>query len=183
MSPARAGLFSERLFVYDSTDVSAIPDDAQGIAAYADGQYANVLAADERFGRARVLTVTVRSNPLADIADCEQWDMTPLETAVWIARARSARSRRPIVYVELAGLPDLVEQLAAHGVPRDWYRLWSAHWTDAPHICDAACGLGDLEPPGMTQYASLPAGRRVDVSLTTRGWWAAVTAGLPRSSA
>lgn len=169
--------------VIDSTSIEAIPDTARRIAAYIDGEYANVQTAHTERPDAEVIAITVLGNPYAQVADLEAGALTVTQVRDWLRRARHTGQQRPCIYVEVSRLVSVVDQLWRLGEPRSNYRLWSAHWTTDPHICSAACGIGDYEPPGMTQYESNYRESRIDLSLTTVGWWAAVhgPAGAPRA--
>ncbi len=160
--------------VVDSVSIVRIPGAARRIAAYIDGEYANVQDALTLRPGAQVISITVLGNAFAQVADLEAGALTVTQVAQWLRRARHRGQQRPCIYVEVSRLVSVVNELARLGEPRSSYRLWSAHWTGDPHICSAACGIGDYERPGMTQYESNFEDSGIDVSLTTAGWWAAV---------
>lgn len=167
--------------VIDSVSITRMPGATRRIAAYIDGEYANVNDAHTLRPGAQVIAITVLGDPYAQVADLEAGALSVTEVADWLRRARIRGQQRPCIYVEVSRLVSVVNQLAELGQPRSSYRLWSAHWTNHPHICSAACGIGDYEPPGMTQYESNFEDSGVDLSMTTAGWWAAVhgLAGAP----
>lgn len=160
--------------VFDSVSIERIPNAARRIAAYVDGEYANIHDAQTLRPDAQVIAITVLGDPYAQVADVEAGALTVPQVRDWLGRARRAGQQRPCIYIEVSRLTSLVDTLRRLGEPRSSYRLWSAHWTTVPHICSAACGIGDYEPPGMTQYESNSHDSGIDVSLTRTGWWAAV---------
>lgn len=160
--------------VIDSVSITRIPGATRRIAAYSDGKWANVHDAYMLRPGAQVIAITVLGDPYAQVADLEAGALSVTQVRDWLRRARHTGQQRPCIYVEVSRLQSVVNELWRLGEPRSSYRLWSAHWTDVPHICSAACGIGDYEPPGMTQYESNIEDSGFDVSLTTVGWWAAV---------
>lgn len=82
--------------MYDSTNPSAIPSNAQLVASYVDG-YGGYPAAVAIFGAAKVVSISVGNND-ADVADVETGAMTPAELPGWIARQVARGVARPVVY-------------------------------------------------------------------------------------
>lgn len=160
--------------VFDSVSIQRIPNAARRIAAYVDGEYANIHDAQTMRPDAQLIAITVLGNAYAQVADLEAGALSVTQVRDWLRQARVRGQQRPCIYVEVSRLVSVVDELAILGEPRSSYRLWSAHWTGVPHICSAACGIGDYEPPGMTQYESNSHDSGIDVSLTRFGWWAAV---------
>lgn len=150
--------------VYDSTDLSAIPETAELVLGYVDGQWPNFGAAVLRFGPAKVISVTTKGTSVARVVDCEEGNGDPAGAAAWCKDPayRVPGYPRPTVYYPLDLADAIVAALDAVGMTAaqvDWY---PAHWT----------GVAHLEPGSVaTQYADPPgSGGDFDLSLTNGIW-------------
>lgn len=114
----------EKLYDGINTDARAIAQVIQpgdGIAFYIDGRYAwgpaelSLFSVDDH---PRV-TITVRGNP-ADVADCENGDLTPEEAAAWLIRQRAAGYFRPTIYRSLSVMRDIRRATGPLIMGQDW---------------------------------------------------------------
>ena len=177
------------LVMYDSVDPGQIPADAQFLAGYIDGAYANSAELADRFPRARLLTIAVFAQHDAECLDIETGDATPGQAPGWYARQRARGITRPCLYASASVMgAAVIPAISAAGIRRGTVRLWSAHYTGTPHICGpSSCGLTSIEMDG-TQWTSRALGRTLDQSLLAdgffstlpaTGWTAAMIADLP----
>lgn len=171
---------SDLLTMWDSVDLAQIPADAQFLACYVDGWYANAAEAARRFPHARILTIAVSAAHDADCLDIEQGDATPADAAAWFLRQEARGITRPCLYasadlMQTAVLP----ALHAAGISRDAVRLWSAHYTGSPHRCGpSSCGLLSGDADG-TQWTDAALGRNLDQSLLLPDFFGAAPAPIP----
>lgn len=117
--------------MFDSVTVSDIPINAQMVAAYANGRYANYPEARERFPFVPVVSISDNGSAtdLAHVLDIERGAARASSFPGW-ARAMANRGvRRPTAYCNRATVP-IVLALRPPGVIVD---LWVADWTGHPH--------------------------------------------------
>lgn len=99
----------------------------QGALAYRDGAYRWPAAQVQRFIAAGKLiypaTVLGGNAHLAQVADCENGDLTPAGAAKWAA-VRNDLHNDATIYASLANVPAVVDALGAEPA---W--LWIADWT------------------------------------------------------
>jgi hypothetical protein len=151
--------------MYDSITVSEDPAGAPVYAGYYDGAFANMGALRARFGSSkRYVAVTALGNRGADYADVEPGDLSNSSiVSFWRSKAPWAG-----FYTFADNLQPLIDTLAAAGIKRSQYGLWSAHWTGY-HICGpVTCGFPAADG---TQYASNNA---FDTSVISASFWAPV---------
>lgn len=150
--------------LYDSETVSAIPEGAELVGAYVDGDGPTFGAAVLRFGPDKVVSITVLAKSVARVADREDGNASAAEVAAWCKDPayRVPGFDRPTIYCPLdlqAEMIAALEALAMTAADVDW---WLAHWTGAAH----------LEPGSVaTQYANpATSGGNFDLSLTNGIW-------------
>jgi peptidoglycan hydrolase-like protein with peptidoglycan-binding domain len=161
------------LVMFDSISADALPADGTYFAGYVDGEWADRDAIQARFPKATVLSIAVFPSDDADCLDVETGDATPADAAAWYERQRARGITRPCLYADADTMEqDLVPILTASGIARSAVRLWSAHYTHAPHICgpSPSCGAVGIAMDG-TQWTDLAAGGDVDESLLLAGFF------------
>lgn len=160
--------------MYDSVDLDQIPADATAVIGYFDGRFNTWAAVCRRWRHANKLSLTVLGSRQAAGADCEPGNIDAAETAAWAAdRLHAHPGERPVVYgsrdlVVAAGrrygIPAILEELHARGIPRSKVRILSAHYGRGAHICSpVSCGAA-FTADG-TQYTDRALGRNLDESL------------------
>jgi hypothetical protein len=147
--------------MYDSVSVGSLPAGAAAYAGYTDGAYANASAIQARFPHATVLTISVYAGGPGSALDVEPYDATDSQAATkWYS----------VYYASVSNAEALVNMLAAHGIARSSYKLWTAHYTGVEHLCGAGCGYPAVHADG-TQYAS---NNSFDTSLLADDFFGAV---------
>lgn len=121
--------------MYDSVVADHLPTGGDLYLAYVDGVYRNVDQVRSRFPDKLVVTVTVLGGD-ADIADCENGDLTPASSVAWVRRQRAA-GKDPTVYTMEAEWDTCRAAFASAGEPEP-------HWFIAHYA--------------NKQYQPLPAG-------------------------
>jgi hypothetical protein len=103
-----------------------------------------VAAIKARFPHADILTISVYAGGAGMALDVEPFDATNSQAATkWYS----------VYYTSASNAEALVNMLAAHGIARSSYKLWTAHYTGEAHLCGAGCGYPAVHADG-TQYAS-----------------------------
>jgi hypothetical protein len=147
--------------MFDDTDVALLPSGYTAYAGYVDGIYANVSAIRSRFPGAHVLAIDVNaSNIGANCLDVEPGDATNAAALVWTKAKLSSRTGTPVLYTSAGNAQSLINVLAAGGVSRSQYLLWSAHYNGVEHIC----GQDGYPQADGTQFTDTAMGRSLDES-------------------
>ena len=113
--------------MYDAVDPANIPPDAQLIAGYTDGHYANLDQMRARFPHAAIVKITVfASDNTGDVLDVEQGDATPDQAPTWVLQRRHAGHPAPAVYCNQDTWPAVIAAFRTAGVPDPLW--WIAHY-------------------------------------------------------
>ena len=79
--------------------------------------------------------------------------------------------KRPMVYCSLSSAQDVLDRLERAGIHRSQVRLWTAHYTQKPHVCGPQCGMGLKTAADATQWTSRALGRTLDQSQCSPSFW------------
>jgi hypothetical protein len=126
------------MFLYDSVNPGGIPAHAELVAGYVDGLYANVTQLKAKFPKATVVSITVKGNTAAHVADCETGDLTPSSVAYWALEV-CRLGRRPTIYCSAATWPAVEAELLRHRLHPSAVDWWAASWLTVgtepdPHV-------------------------------------------------
>jgi len=166
------------VFMFDDTDVSKIPADAPAVACYGDGRYTNAAAVKKLFPHIPVVVIDVASYYRnGDVLDVEPGDATNVNAPKWF-KATVGKTEvlpKPAFYTSASNVPALISALAAAGIQRSQYLLWSAHYNYAAHLCGHGCGYpqtGEVRwTADATQWTDKAQGKSLDESLVTDGFF------------
>lgn len=151
------------LVMYDSIEVDTIPADAMAAAGYVGGQWPNFESMRRAFPHAHVLSIAPEASMDAECLDVEPLDATNAQAAGWFHRQKARGITKPVVYTSASNVQALINALAAAGINRNQYLVWSAHYTYSPHICSPnVCGYPQADGTQWTDHAL---GRNLDQSL------------------
>lgn len=150
--------------MYDSVTPSEIPAKAVAVAGYVNGHWPTFAGLARSHPHAKRLSIAVNAGHDAECLDVEQGDASPGEAPAWVFRQKQRGVKRPVVYTSVSQAPAVLRELARHGIKRQDIRLWTAHYTFVPHVCNAKCGFGKLAADA-TQYTDHAFGRNLDASL------------------
>ena len=151
------------IVMYDSVSLSQIPADARAVAGYDGGNWPTFRQLAGRWPHAHRLSIAVNAAEDGDCLDVENGDAIPADAPGWFRQQKARGVALPCFYGSVSVIPQIEAILAAHGIDRSQYRVWSAHYTGQPHICGPACGLG--HPADGTQWTDKALGRDLDESL------------------
>ena len=147
--------------MFDSIDPSQIPA-GQDAAGYVDGRWRTFTALHGPSN----LSVAVFPVDDADALDVEPGDATNADAPGWVRRELGRGHWRPCLYTSVANLPALLAALATAGLTRGQVRIWTAHYTYAPHRCTHACNpqLPVDFVADATQWTDRSGGKNLDES-------------------
>lgn len=159
--------------MFDSVDVAQIPASATAVAGYTGGSWPTYWDLVKKFPHASVLDIAIVASYDATCLDVEAGDATPAEAPAWVRRQHARGVRRPVVYCSVSAMDDLLAELERAGIKRKSVRLWTAHYTFAPHICGPhSCGELRSTTADGTQWTDQALGRNLDQSLLHEGFFA-----------
>jgi hypothetical protein len=154
---------------YDSVTLDALPSNATNVAVYVGGPFANETEGRRLFPKARILTIAPQASMDAECLDVEPLDATNAQAPGWFQRQIARGVVKPVLYTSASNVQALINALAAGGIQRGHYLIWSAHYTDAPHVCSPSrCGFPQADG---TQWTSHALGRNLDESLLLDGFF------------
>jgi hypothetical protein len=154
--------------MFDDTTVSLIPRFARAVAGYVNGIYVTVPALRLRFKGRRIVTIAVNSLGRAHYLDIERGNATIADAPGWWERNKEHGARG--FYIAESEAADLVAHLEAHGIHRDEYVLWTAHYDGTRHICGPrSCGCA-VTADGC-QWTNRANGRSLDESWLRPSFW------------
>lgn len=154
--------------MYDDINLSLIPKDAQAVAGYVGGQWPTFSRLRAMFpGAKKRVSIAVSASEDADILDIENGDATNAEAAAWFKRQQARGAKRPGFYTSVSNVAALIATLTKAGIARAAYVLWTAHYTDSPHLCGPKCYPSMPTTAEATQYTSHALGRSLDASVVT----------------
>lgn len=160
-------LLSAPRTMFDAVTVGNIPDGAKAVAGYVDGIYNTFHAVVAAFPSARHISIAVFATEDAHVLDIEAGNATNADAPGWFKRHDKKRYGKAIFYTSAGNVAALIATLAAAGIARHEYIIWSAHYTEQRHVCSPnACGYPEAEATQFTTH-----GETVDESkLTVRFW-------------
>jgi|SRR5579884_814710 len=151
--------------MFDDVDLSKIPVHAAAVAGYVNGRWPTYSQLATKFPLAKHLSIAVNAEVDAECLDIERFDATPDQAPNWVRRQIARGVKLPVVYCALSDAEKVVRILAASGINRSEYRLWTAHYNYKPHLCSASCGFGFTSHADATQWTDKALGRDLDASL------------------
>lgn len=152
------------MFMFDSVSVSQIPLDAKAVAGYVGGEWITFPVLKKKFPHAWKLSIAVNAFENAECLDVEKGDASPSQAPLWVKKQRSRGVKRPVIYVQISNVNAVLNELAKSGIKRKQVRLWTAHYTYHPHICNKKCGFGFTGKADATQFTNRALGRDLDES-------------------
>lgn len=159
--------------MYDSTTVTQIPADAECAAGYVGGSWPTFANGELRkwCPGAKLVSIAVASRYDADCLDVERGDATPAVAPDWVKRQLAHGKKKPILYSSVSEMPAVLAALRSAGISRDKVRLWTAHYSFKPHLCDSSCGFGFTDKADATQWTDRSDKRNLDQSLLSKDFF------------
>jgi hypothetical protein len=119
--------------MYDSVTPGNVPADAQMVAGYADGIYANLPELAARFPNATRVSIAVRWTTRAQVLDVENGDATPAQAVLWCTQTMASVANHQLtVYCNSNMWPAVRAAFQAAGVAEPNY--WVAQYDGDPTI-------------------------------------------------
>lgn len=148
-------------------------------AGYVNGRWPTYSAVVARFPGKPVLSIAVTADVRAAALDIETGDANNAQAAGWYHGWTPGLVSKPILYTSASNVPALIEAMAADGIGRAEYYIWSAHYTGVAHICSPVCHFGNWNAD-LTQWTDKIGG---DESLVQDYVFAPVPAPAPPAPA
>jgi hypothetical protein len=149
--------------MFDSTNVAAIPPTAQAVAGYVDGSALTYWSVVARCPAAMHLSIATAAEVDAECLDLEAGNLA--QAPEWVQRQQARGISRPVVYAAVAAVPVLLNLLHSNGIEQSAVRVWTAHYTEVPHLCTPACGFGLASAVDATQWTDRALGESLNESL------------------
>ena len=160
----------EATVMFDSVDLDQIPANAPAVGAYTGGRWPTYWEAVKRFPHAFVLAIAIAASEDATCLDIETGDATIAEASGWVRRQHARGLKRPWLYISVANAEQLLAALAAAGIARHEFVLFTAHWTYELHLCGPhSCGALKSTTAEASQCNDHALGRNLDESLVAAG--------------
>lgn len=168
---------------FDSTNLAEIPISAPVVAGYVGGDWPTYDALLHAWPHARHISIAISPSENADCLDIENGDAQPQDAPLWWARQSHRGIHRPILYSDLANLGAVLRRMDGAGIPRSLYRIWTAHYTGTPHICEHDCfqlaGISSKATADGTQWTDFALARDLDESLFDSQFFTGEDLGIP----
>lgn len=148
--------------MYDSDEPGDMPDGGDVYWGYITGRLAETYAATKRAhpGITGSIMNVYTSGVRADAYDMETGALSLSQ----LITALRQHGDGAVVYVSVSRAQTTVDALAAAGIPRSTYFLWTAHYSIA-HVCSPSCGFGLRGVADATQYGRGTSTRHYDTSV------------------
>lgn len=160
--------------MFDNINVGAIGVGDEE-AGYVNGRWPTFAALVARFPGKPILSIAVNASVQADALDVEPGDATNAQAAVWFRGWVRRILARPVFYTSASNVEALMAALAAAGINRGQYYIWSAHYTYVAHLCGPQCRFGNWNAD-LTQWTNKVGG---DESLVQDYVFTAATPPIP----
>lgn len=113
--------------MYDSTTPAAIPQNAEMVAGYINGEYAWTKEEWARFPHAAKVHISVTAVNDGSVLDIETGDATPDQAPGWVKARRSAGHTRPTLYVNRSNAEAAIAACQKVGLqPGHQFWIWLA---------------------------------------------------------
>lgn len=163
-------LNSEPHVMFDDTSVGLIPKAARAVAGYVNGSFLTFPSLRALFPKARRVSIAVNSTVDAHFLDIEPGDATNADAPGWFDRHDHQKYGKAGFYTSASNVAALIQTLADHGIARNEYIIWSAHYNERRHICSPdVCGFPAAQ---ATQWTSTANHKSLDESKVSHGFWA-----------
>lgn len=157
--------------MYDSTDLSQIPENAAAVAGYVGGHWPTFHTLAHGWPHAHLLSIAVASVFDAECLDIENGDATPDLAPGWVKRQLDHGVKRPVVYSSVSEMQQVIDTLAHAGISRPHYRVWTAHYNGKEHRCTIACGNNFHDMADATQWWDHAHNLNLDISSCAPGFF------------
>lgn len=158
--------------MFDSVTPEAIPSNANNLAGYVDGAFQTIPYLRKHWPNAHhILPITVFGHTAAHCLDVEVSDASPSDAVDWIHDRHQAGVQHPKVYANLSTWVQIIGFIEKARMPRDRFRVWTAHPTGVAHLCGPECFSGFKYRSDSTQFDWHALGRNLDESIFRDGFF------------
>lgn len=149
----------------DTITPTVISGHPWAVAGYGRGNWPDYPAIVRMFPRAHHLLIGIRASEGFDFdaMDCEAGDETIAGGAAWLPHAKPINLRLPCGYASASNVEELIDLTISHGLKREEFFVWSAHYNYIPHICGVTMNCG-YPKADFTQFNDHEFNRNIDGS-------------------
>lgn len=151
--------------MYDTVTLNTVPPNPQAVAGYTSGNWPTYIPLVKKYPRAKHLSIAVSASHDAECLDIENGDASPEQAPQWVRRQHARGVRRPVVYGSVSAMENIINILSRDSIPRNQYRVWTAHYTFVAHLCGPGCGNGFTDHADATQWTDKSHNSNLDESL------------------
>lgn len=128
------------------------------LAGYAGGTWPTWLGFLNAYGADRpVMSIAINSSEIAHCLDIESGDATNASAVGWVKAAQARGQSFIVLYTSVSNASPLIATLAAAGISREEYWLWTAHYVPE-HVCSHSCYSGFNGQADATQFSDTAPG-------------------------
>lgn len=156
------------VYMYDDVTAALIPADAEYVAYYTDGRYANLAACKARCTKAKFVGIAVKSSDPAEALDVEPGDATIADVFYWLKgkAKKDGPFIAPMIYIQASDADELMMHMDAnHFVQKRDFLLWTAHYTGKAHLCGPSTCKECHAEADATQFTNRANGKSLDESV------------------
>src|SRR5579872_1697633 len=130
------------LTMFDDIVATTLPSGGSyAYLGYVNGLWPNFPEVVKRFPGHDLLDMSVFASGNATGLDIENGDADIDQAPAWFQRQVALGVYRPVLYIQASNMKALEREMASCHISRASYRLFSAHYTDKPHLCSPkSCG-------------------------------------------
>jgi len=154
--------------MFDTVDLSQMPKNAPAVGGYTGGMWPTYHTLVKEWPHAKHLSIAISAAEEARCLDIEAGDATPYQAPVWMKRELAKQPHeKPVGYGSVSAWPQIRSLLDGAGIHRGEYLVFTAHYSNQPHICGPhTCGELPFDAD-LTQFTPAALGRNLDESRLT----------------
>lgn len=160
--------------MFDDVNTSLLPNGAPAYAGYVNGHWPNFNEISKSHPHAKHLSIDVFGNASAMCLDIEKGDAVNSRAPGWVRERHAEGIKQPTLYTSVSNAAALLSVMRAAGFKYrtlpllrrlNKFKLWTAHYTEVPHICSKKCYSSMPVTADATQYTDKYGGKSLDASL------------------
>lgn len=151
----------------DNITPGALQPGMAAYAGYVGGHWPTYAGLLKQFPGKPILSIAVTAAQNAEVLDDEPGDATNAQAPGWWRAQRARGLDIPVIYTSASNAQALVNTMAAAGIPRNAYWLWTAHYNFRSHICGPGCGFGLKTTADGTQWTDRAPGGNDESTVST----------------
>jgi hypothetical protein len=150
----------------DTITPGVIKPNPWAVAGYGGGNWPDYPALCHLFPQAHHMLIYIHPSEgvHGDTMDGEKGDATVEEVAAWLPHAQPPNLELPAGYTSASNVEKMVDLTISHGLKREKFFVFSAHYNYIPHICGVTMNCG-YPKADFTQFSDHEWGLNIDGSM------------------